>query len=60
MTEEEYQAGLDQLREEWGGVHIEYDCLPGYIRANNDPLTGVLIGLRAPLFAEIINRALRK
>lgn len=58
MTDEEYQAGLDQLQREWGGVHVDPRDGPGYVRANLDPMTGVLVGHRAPLIAEIINRAL--
>lgn len=59
MTEEEYQAGLAQLRSDWGGVHIDRGDMPGAVRADNDPLTGFIVGLRAPLFVEIINRALK-
>jgi hypothetical protein len=58
MDEATYQFGLAELRRNWGGVHVDPSNMPGVIRATNDPLTGVLIGMRAPLFAEIINRAL--
>ena len=60
MTDKEYHTQLAQLRRDWGGVHVDPSNMPGYIRADNDPMTGVLIGLRAPLFAEIINRAIRE
>lgn len=60
MDEKTYQAQLAQLRKDWGGVHIDPANMPGAIRADNDPTTGFLIGLRAPLFVEIINRALKE
>lgn len=57
MDEAEYQAGLAQLRAEWGRLSVDPDR-PGVLRAALDPTTGVLVGIRAPLFAEIVNRAL--
>jgi hypothetical protein len=57
VTEEEYQTALGQLRQDWGSVSVDPQS-PGILRAANDPSTGVLVGLRAPLFVEIINRAL--
>lgn len=57
MDEAEFQRQIAQLKQEWGGVYVDKE-MPGYVRANNDPMTGALIGIRAPLFAEIINRAL--
>lgn len=57
MTESEYQAGLAQLRAEWGGLHQDTEK-PGILRADKDELTGILVGLRAGIFAEIVNRAL--
>lgn len=59
MNEAQYQAALAQLRADWGGVHVDRDDMPGVVRADNDPSTGFLVGVRAPLIAEIINRALR-
>jgi hypothetical protein len=60
VREEEYQAALDQLRRDWGSVSVDPGGHPGILRAANDPTTGILAGLRAPLFAEIINRALKE
>jgi hypothetical protein len=57
MDDAEYQAKLAELRAEWGGVYVD-PAKPGVLRANSDPTTGLLVGRRAPLFAEIINRAL--
>lgn len=57
MDEAEYQTLLAQLRTKWGGVRVDFDR-PGILRAENDPTTGILVGRCAPLFAEIINRAL--
>lgn len=59
MSEDEYQAGLACLRLEWGGLHVDDNDMPGAVRANNDHLTGFVVGLRSKLIAEIINRALR-
>lgn len=58
MSEEDFQRLLQQCRDEWGGVYIDRDA-PGILRANNDPLTGLVAGRFAPLFAELINRALK-
>jgi hypothetical protein len=58
MDEKTYAFGLAQLRRDWGGVHVDPHNMPGVLRSKNDPLTGVLVGMHAPLFAEIINRAL--
>ena len=59
MDEEEYQRQLAQLSDDWGGVYVDPErrCM---VIATNDPLTGLLVGMRAPLIAEIINRALRR
>jgi hypothetical protein len=57
MDEEEYQNGLSALREAWGHLTVD-ETSPGVLRAANDPTTGLLVGLRAKLIAEIINRAL--
>lgn len=57
MTDKEYEAALNTLRIEWGGLRVDPDR-PGILRSYNDPMTGVLVGARAPLFAEIVNRAL--
>lgn len=57
MPEAEYQAGLAALRAEWGELAPDPQQ-PGILRAANDPLTGLIVGLRAPIFAEAINRAL--
>jgi len=56
MTEEEYLAGLAQLRDEWGSLSPD-PASPGVLRAAMDPTTGLLVGVRAKLIAEIINRA---
>lgn len=58
MTDEEYQRGLAHLRDDWGGVHVDPNNIPGAVRADKDHSAGFLVGLRAPLLAEIINRAL--
>jgi hypothetical protein len=57
LDEEEYQAGLALLRDDWGLVHPDPDR-PGVIVAMNDPTTGILVGMRSKLIAEIINRVL--
>jgi len=57
MDEDAYQRQLECLRRDWGGVTVDPERL-GTLRATNDPMTGILIGMRAQLFAEIINRAL--
>jgi hypothetical protein len=57
MSDDEYEAALDDLRREWGRVHVD-PARPGMLVAENDPFTGLLVGMRAKLFAEIINRAL--
>jgi hypothetical protein len=57
MDEEQYQAALNELRRDWGKVSVDPDQ-PGILRAENDPFTGLVVGVRARLFVEIINRAL--
>jgi hypothetical protein len=57
MSEEEYQAGIAALREEWGSLALDPGS-PGVLRASNDPFTGLVVGMRAKLIAEIINRAI--
>lgn len=57
MDEDEYQAGLAKLRADWGGVYVNAHAL-GYLIAEKDPTTGILVGSRSRLIAEIINRAL--
>lgn len=57
MGEIEFQTRLLAMRNEWGGVFVDPQS-PGVIRATLDPSTGVLVGIKAPLFAEILNRAL--
>lgn len=59
QDEIEFARQLELLRGEWGGVHVDQDR-PGYIIANNDRLTGVLVGRFAPLLAELINRAIER
>lgn len=59
MDEEEYQAGMAELRRDWGQLVID-PKQQGVARATNDPTTGILIGRRAPLIAEIINRAIKE
>lgn len=58
MDEEEYQAGLARMREDWGALSQDAGS-PGVLRAANDPSTGIFVGMRSKLVAEIINRALR-
>ena len=57
MTEQNYQRQIAQLRDDWGSLSVDPD-LPGMLRADNDPTTGILVGSRSTLIAEIINRAL--
>lgn len=57
MVEEEYQTLLEKLRKDWGGMTV-YPNQAGVIRAKNDSTTGLLVGQRAAIIAEIINRAL--
>lgn len=57
MDEAKYRAGLNRLRTDWGRLRVDPDK-PGVLRASNDPTTGILVGMRAPLIADIINRAL--
>lgn len=57
MNEEEYHAGLALLRADWGKLQVDPEQ-PGVLRAANDPTTGVMVGRRAAIFAEIVNRAL--
>jgi hypothetical protein len=57
MTNDEFRTALDELRRDWGSVSVD-PAHPGIMRAANDPLTGILAGRRAPVIAEIINRAL--
>lgn len=59
MDEEKYQAGLAGLREDWGRLRLDPDR-PGILRADKDESTGVFVGMRSVLFAEIVNRALSK
>lgn len=57
MTEEQYQAGLADMRRDWGRLSPD-PASPGILRAANDSTTGILAGKRAPILAEIVNRAL--
>lgn len=57
MDEQEYQLALASLRAEWGSLSPDPDK-PGILRAANDPFAGLLAGVRAPVLAETINRAL--
>lgn len=57
MKEEDYQAALAKLRAEWGRVYVD-PVQRGILRAELDHTTGLMAGMRAALFAEIINRAL--
>lgn len=57
MSDEEYQSGLSALKEAWGSLVVD-ETKPGILRAVNDETTGILVGFRAKLIAEIINRAL--
>jgi hypothetical protein len=57
VTEEQYQAELAKLKRDWGRVSVD-PYQPSILRATNDPFAGLLAGIRAPLFAEILNRAM--
>jgi hypothetical protein len=57
VSEEEYQAALASLRDDWGALEPDEQS-PGILRAIHDPTTGILVGMRAKIVAEIINRAL--
>lgn len=57
MDDATFQAGLDQLREQWGALNPDPEQ-PGVLRAAKDPTTGILVGQRAELLSEIINRTL--
>lgn len=57
MSDEDYRAGLEALRRDWGSLSVDPNIL-GILRAASDPTTGLLVGMRAPIIAEIINRAL--
>jgi hypothetical protein len=57
MDEAAYLTGLALLRDEWGTLTPDPNR-PGLLVASNDPTTGILVGFRAKLVAEIINRAL--
>jgi len=57
MEEAEYLAALKQLRTDWAYVTVD-PSQPGVLRAAADPTTGLLVGMRAKLIAEIINRAI--
>jgi hypothetical protein len=57
MTDEKYRAGLRELRIDWGRMSVDPNR-PGVLRAEADPTTGLIAGMRAPLIAEIINRAI--
>jgi hypothetical protein len=58
VSEKEYQAALEAFREDWGSVFVDRSS-PGLLRAVNDQTTGIFAGMRAALFAEILNRALK-
>lgn len=57
VTEEEYLAGIAALRNDWGSLEQDKQS-PGILRAARDPSTGIFVGMRAKIIAEIINRAL--
>jgi len=57
MTDDQYRAGIAQLKADWGRLEIDPDK-PGILHAANDPFTGLLAGIRAPILAEIINRSI--
>lgn len=57
MDDETYQAELAELRAEWGPLAPDLQ-MPGVLRAIKDPTTGILVGMRAPIIAEIVNRAM--
>lgn len=57
MTDEEYLAALKVLQADWGRMLVDAEK-PGVLRAASDPFTGLLVGMRARIIAEIINRAL--
>lgn len=59
MTDQEYTQAIKQLRDDWGSVSVDPNS-PGIIRAANDPSAGLVVGMRAKLFVEIINRALQQ
>lgn len=56
MNDPEYQEALVDLRDDWGKLSQDPDR-PGVLRAKNDPSKVILVGRRADLIAEIINRA---